>query len=295
MFKVFLILILTIITFSSFASSSDKVRDKAKKDLSSSQMLHKTVNEIFDGYDLLIESLKSFKSKGSMYGDVDKPEDWIKAKRKINSANPCKNYILKGMDDKNLRGKVIKLVNEYKDAIGYDRDLDRKDMKVMMNRPYRKKIQEGINNVPREEYYKLCTFDVGDDIKKKVTKNIKAKFNVPYKAPDLSIYHPRDQKIINSLIDQAKKQGLKGKKINNFAFKTFIMQMMPMLRSKIDMEILPDIKKRCPGVVEKTWSKCKGKKGYENKMAPNVPKYYCLLDNKETVDKKCFPEGIKFN
>lgn len=149
--------------------SALEVREKTKEYLSSHKQLLKAITEVYDGYDLLNESLQSFKNTKTGYGTVDSPEDWIKARRKINSAKSCSKFVAYSIENGRRIFKIVrKEISNYKDAIGIN---ELHDFKVLMNRKYRKAIQKGINEVPFEESYKLCTFNVDTKTIDLVIKN----------------------------------------------------------------------------------------------------------------------------
>ena len=106
-------LFLTVVTLANAKTAND-IREKSDKELSAHPLLLNSVKDIYDGLDQLVSSLKSFKDTKPGYGTIDNPDSWVKAKRKINSAYPCNNFILNGKEDPK---EIRNLINSLKSSI----------------------------------------------------------------------------------------------------------------------------------------------------------------------------------
>ena len=107
---------------------------------------------------------------------------------------------------------------------------------------------------------------------------------------DFSMFHPRDAKILKSLELTAIKQKMQPNQKNKFIFETYTSTIAPILDSKASLEFLPMVEKKCPGVTERLWNKCKTQSIYQNKLFQNTPKMYCVQDYEKEIDPRCLQD-----
>lgn len=237
-------------------------------------------------FNAIVAKIKATKTA---FSNTENTEVWFQAKVEAKKANKCLGFLLADKDQ-GLINRVNKIFMDYLDSPKM-KELNNKDFKKMFSeRKLRRKLME-FDDVPKVDSDRFCNFKISSktsmEIKNKINqtnKKLTQKKNGKTKQLEgLGDYHPRDQKILKKLMEQKEKVGS-----SEPVFKTFLLVVMPSLESKAKLEFIPMVESKCPGITEKTWKKCEGKKGYINMLFKNVPKMYCLMDYKEEIGGHCF-------